>query len=309
MKTTSENVLANIEHENERVQAIRDRLFTVYDIAVPTPESYLRKLGVEADLDTPDTQLVYNSNGSFLGHAKGKYQSLQPQEFFERVVQSIEGCEHNLDLSNLEYREIKDGQFIEFRLPTEIISFKNARGKQDETKLFVNFWTGFGGMSRSEMGLYSKRLICSNGMKIIQSETELKAKHTVKMNAKMLLYCESIMQTVAKVQETSKLWKEMNSKEVDSKTVEAFTNLIAGVKKDETLETMSTKKKNILDKVKEAVAIEIAETGATVWGLLNGATRYTNHFASGHDNEDYILVDTGAKVNQLAQREAIALLN
>lgn len=309
METT--NVLERVENEMQHVEDIRSRLFTVYDVQVPAPAKYLQNLGLreEIEVEIPDTKIIYNSNGKFLGHVGRIYESIQPSAFLDSLVGTIEGCENNLDLSKLEYRSLKDGKAIEFRLPTEIIGFKNSRGKDDGSELFINFTTGFGGFQRSEIGLYAKRLICTNGMKIIQSETELKVKHTAKMNAKVMLYCEELSKTVARVQETTKLWKQMDSKQVDSETTERFARLIAGVKKEETVETMSTKKRNILDKVNEAIAQEFERTGTTVWGLLNGATNYTNHFASGSDNEEYILVDTGAKINALAQREAIALLN
>lgn len=313
METT--NVLDRISTEMDNVANIRERLFKVYDIPVNSSDIFKNcpSLGCPetSNIDEPDTKVIYNSNGKFLGHVGRVYESLQPSQFLDSLLGTIEGCETdvNLDLSKLEYRELKDGKVIEFRLPCGIVGFNNAKGQADETELFLNFWTGFGGTSRTEIGLYSKRLICSNGMRIIQSETELNVKHTVNMNAKVLLYCEQLMKTIAKVQETSKIWQQMDSQQVDSETVKKFAEKIAGVKKDEQIDKLSTRKANILNQVNEAIAQEFTRTGATVWGLLNGATNYTNHFASGSDNEDYILVNSGAKVNELAQKEAIALLN
>lgn len=307
METTQ--ILDKISSEMDNVSAIRERLFSVVDIQVPKPP--IKNVDSE-DIDEPDTKIIYNSKGRFLGHVGRVYESLQPSQFLDSLLGTIEGCETdaNLDLSKLEYRELKEGRVIEFRLPLDIVSFKNSKGKQDETNLFLNFWTGFGGTSRTEIGLYSKRLICSNGMRIIQSETELNVKHTVNMNAKVLLYCEQLMKTIAKVQETSKVWQQMDSVQVNSDTVKMFAEKIAGVTKEEKQTgKLSTRKANILNQVNEAIAQEFQRTGATVWGLLNGATNYTNHFASGSQDEDYILVNTGAKVNELAQREAIALLN
>lgn len=308
---TNETILDSVLTENTNIENIRQRLFTVYDVQVPAPVKYLRSLGLskETEVSEPDTKIIYNSNGQFLGHVGRIYESIQPSAFLDSVTGTIEGCDSNLDLSKLEYRELKDGKVIEFRLPTVLVAFKNSRGKQDETELFLNFYTGFGGVSRSEIGLYSKRLICTNGMRIIQSETELNVKHTTKMNAKVLLYCEELSKVIAKVQDTSRVWQAMDSKQVNEATTERFARMIAGLKPEETKENISTKKRNIFDKVNEAIAQEFQRTGTTVWGLLQGATNYTNHFASGHESEEYVLVDTGAKVNQLAQREAIALLN
>lgn len=303
---TADTILNSVMNEMDNVTKIREKLFSVIDIQVPRPPIK----GLEKELiDEPDTKIIYTDKGKFLGHVGRIYESIQPVQFLDSLIGTIEGCESNLDLTKLEYREMKQGKVIEFRLPTDVISFKNNRGKQDEINLFISFNTGFGGTARTELGLYSKRLICTNGMKIIQSETELRVKHTEKMNQKAMVYCTELLQTVAKVAETSKVWKQMDTVQVDSATVENFARLIAGVKKDETKENMSTRKANILNQVNEAIAQEFQVTGTTVWGLLNGATRYTNHFASGSQDEDYILVNSGAKINELAQREAIALLN
>jgi hypothetical protein len=143
-----------------------------------------------------------------------------------------------------------------------------------------------------------------------QTEVALSVKHTTKMNTKVLMYCAEVLKTIAKVQETKGLWTQMNQKEVSENVVKSFAEKIAGVTKDE-LQTgkLSTRKVNILNQVNEAIAMEFQVTGATVWGLLNGATRYTNHFASGSGTDDFILTASGSKINELAQREAIALLN
>lgn len=317
----SSNVLNNIANEFENVENIRKRLFSVYDVQVPAPERYIKQMLTDSSYDIehinslevelPDTKIIYNSNGQFLGHAGRVYESIQPETFLNSVVGSLEGCEsgQNFDLSKLEYRELKDGKLIHFRLPLGEIGFKNMLGKDDVCETKLDFFTGFGGTQVSTLGLFFHCLICSNGMRAWKAETELKAKHTAKMNQKVLLYCDEILRTVAKVQEQKELWTAMDKKQVDVATVERFANLIAGVKKEETKETMSTKKLNILNNVNAAIQEEFARRGASVWGLLNGATNYTNHYASGHESEEYVLVATGAKINELAQKEAIALLN
>lgn len=303
---TLDAILSNVSSEMENVDAIRKRLFSVVDIQVPKPPIK----GVDTELiDEPDTKIIYNSNGNFLGHVGRVYESIQPQMFLDGLLGTVEGCDTNLDLSKLEYREMKGGRVIEFRLPTDVVAFKNRRGKDDEIQLFINFTTGFGGTQRTELGLYSKRLICTNGMRIIESETELRLKHTTKMNLKAEIYCQELTETLSKVSETSKVWQAMDSKQVDVDTVEKFTRKLAGIKAEEKIAEISTKKRNIFNQINEAVAQEFQITGTSVWGLLNGATRYTNHFASGHENEDYILVANGAKINAIAQREAMVLLS
>lgn len=306
METVNE-LLGNIEGQMNNVETIRKRLFKVYDLSpnVPTIPNFT------GEIESPDTQLVYNSNGKFLGHVGGIYESIQPETFLDSVVGTIEGCEGiNLDLSQMTYRELKEGKIVNFRVPLGEIRIINILGHEDVSEAALSFQTGFGGIEKTSLFLEFYRMICKNKMKGWATEMALSVKHTTKMNQKILLYCAEVMKTISKVQETQTIWNEMNRKEVDQNTVTAFAEKIAGVTKDEKQTgKLSTRKANILNQVNEAIAQEFTRTGATVWGLLNGATNYTNHFASGSQDEDYILVNTGAKINELAQREAIALLN
>ena len=141
-------------------------------------------------------------------------------------------------------------------------------------------------------------------MRIVSSAIELKVKHTTNMNVKALLFCEELFNTIAKVQETKKIWQQMDSTQVTVSTAKAFAMAIAGAKKNEVL---STRKKGILDKVNQAISIEFQRTGTTAYGLMQGATYYTNHLASGY-SEEYINTMQGKKTNELAQRLAMELV-
>lgn len=303
MSNSVENFLERIENNSNRVEEIRNQLFRVKDISVPAPIIE----GAES-VDNPKTKLVYTDTGKYLGTAGHIYESIQPEKFLDSIVKTIIESDIDLDLDKLTYKTINDCKIIEFRLPVKTMGFTNARGKDDGSKLFLNFWTGFGGTSRTEIGLYSHRFICSNGMRIIKSETDLKVKHTSRMNEKALAFTQELVKTVAKVENTTKIWNEMNNKQVDSATTEAFARKMAKVKADEKISDLSTRKKNILNMVNEAIATEFQRTGANVWGLLNGATYYTNHLASGSENPDYVLTKSGAKMNYEAQKLCLDLI-
>lgn len=328
-------------HYHPNIKAIVDRLFKVVDVQCPKPPLFKlqnnffkgRKMFVRdangiiqkdsegfektehyqtyEAIDLPDTQLCYNDRGQFLGHVGKNYESIQPEMFLNSLLGTIDGCgkETKLDLSKLEYIESANGRYIQFRLPVKTVAFKNVKGKEDIVDLFLSFNTGFGGYGRTELGLFSKRLICSNGMRIIEAETELKAKHTPRMNQKSLLYCEELVNTVNKVEETTKVWTAMNTKQVNESMIVNFTKKLADIKTSDKISEQSVRKQNIYNLMRDAIAAEFNDTGATVWGLLNGATRYTNHYASGHENSEYILYATGAKTNELAQHLALEMLN
>ncbi len=297
----TQNILDNLSNEFGNLEAIEKKLFKVLDVEVPAP--FAKEGGVP--FENPQTKLIYTDMGKYLGTTGHIYESLQPKDFFKSVVDNINSCNIDLDLSKLEYNERNNSKVIEFKIPTGVFSINNSRGKEDTTELIISLSTGFGGAQRTEVGLYSKRFICSNGMRIIHSETELKVKHTNLMNVKALDYCNELYKTLGKVQETKEMWTAMHSKQVSTAAVEKFALSLAEIKANE--EKLSTRKSNILDKINEGIAIEFARTGTNVYGLLQGATYYTNHLASGA-SEDYVISQKGRITNELAQKLCIALI-
>jgi len=309
---TSENVLDNLGNEFENIEKIKAQLFEVLDIKVPAPKprltaEQLMNGGMAAEAgspiiyEDPKTQLIYTNDGRYLGTTGDQYQSIQPVTFLNSIVNSVDACSLDLDLSKLRYSESKNGAVIDFKVPTDVITFRNRLGMNEEIPTFLNLSTGFGGKQRTEIGLYTKRLVCSNGLRIIESEVELKVKHTANMNHKALVFCDELYKVVAKVQETKKFWQAADSVEVTSNMVESFARKIAGIKEREKFADLSTRKKNIFENVNEAIAIEFARTGTTAYGLLQGATYYTNHLASGSGDE-YVEHASGRKTNDLAQK-------
>ena len=291
-------VMGNVNDSNENLNKIEDSLFDVVDSPKVAPVEGWEK---------PKGKEIYTSEGIWIGSVGNTYETLQPKDFFNAVVDNVRDTGMEFDLAKLEYNLRADGRSVEFRLPTNIVSFKNAAGKQDETKMFLNFVTGLAGYGATEVGLYSHRLICVNGMKIINSDIALKFKHTTKMNVKALTFAQEIINTASQVEATSQVWSEMNNVQIDTATKESFVRKLANMKKAELYSELSTKKQNIYDNISEAMAVEFGQTGSTVWGLLNGTTRYTNHYAAGA-SEEYILNKTGAKTNKKAQELALELI-
>lgn len=294
-----QDLMSNVNAASENINRIEKTLFSVQDIEMKEP--------IEG-FERPNGKMIYTNKGKWLGNTGIDYVSLQPKDFFDAVIKNVRDTGMEFDLSKLEYNVLSNGRIIEFRLPTNIISFKNKQGKTDETKMFLNFWTGFGGVSRTEIGLYSHRFICSNGMRVIDSDIDLKVKHTARMNAKALSFTESIIKVASRVETTNQMWSVMDSKEVNTETAENFVRKIVGIKNNEQLSEISTRKRNIYEGVNEALATEFSRTGSTVWGLLNTVTYFNNHLASGAKNDDYVLLKTGAKNIETAQKLALELI-
>jgi len=64
---------------------------------------------------------------------------------------------------------------------------------------------------------------------------------------------------------------------------------------------LSTRKRNQLSALDGAISQELRDEGATLWGLFNGITRYTNHIAAPKDRKEaYLMGGEGARLNGIA---------
>ena len=61
---------------------------------------------------------------------------------------------------------------------------------------------------------------------------------------------------------------------------------------------LSTRRRNQLIGLNNSIERELADQGATLWGLFNGITRYTNHVAAPSGQKDeYVMDGAGYDLN------------
>lgn len=312
------DIINSLQGEFKNIQRIESQLFTALDHR-PRNHSLTHVIPNQdgINFETPDHCEVYairKDTAQHLGTVKGStYESIQPQAFLDSIMNSISECNVSLDLSKLKYSERKNGKVIEFRQPTDTIVFRNRAKKTEEIGTFLNFETGFGGFGRTEIGLYTTRFICSNGMRIVDAEIELFAKHTENMNIKALMFCDEIYKQLEIVQTTSAKWQAMDKITVSNADIKKFKATLLNNTAKTVLNNPETnaltKKGHQLNRLHEAFEVEMSRTGKSVYGMLQGATYFTNHLAMIKDtDEEYILSGSGAKMNATAQRLAMAYL-
>ena len=72
---------------------------------------------------------------------------------------------------------------------------------------------------------------------------------------------------------------------------------------------ISTRKKNQAKEIADVLGAEIKSHGATLWGLFNGVTYYTNHVANKDKTEDYVMLGAGYDKNKKAFDEIMSYVN
>ena len=91
------------------------------------------------------------------------------------------------------------------------------------------------------------------------------------------------------------------------KDIDAFLTKLTGYDVKE-YKDLTTRKRNILDSINAAIGIERANTGANMFSIVNGITRYTTHDLS-KGSEESLYYDASAKMNVNALNLAFAELN
>ena len=290
--TSGKNGLANIEK-------IESQLFDVVKVPLITNL---------AGFENPTSFATYRENGGLpLGVVGADYSPQQPKTLFPLF---LDGMAENddFDTSKLTYHEMKDGKKIRFSVPVAKVGFKNLRGNFDETIVTLNFQTGFDGQTKTSLYLSTYRMVCANGMKASVTEFSASFKNTKGNQGKALSLVGDINRQLSNVTTLNEMYLAMNKVEVNQTVIDQYIEKVTGYKLADKSD-FSTRKLNILTQINESIAIELSRTGNTAFGLFNGITHYTNHVASGHANKDFIYTENGAKINDLALKYALELIN
>lgn len=273
------------------VDAIRAQLFDVVKLQLhPNVEGF----------NSPSAFGIYKGDGGqALGILGKDFTPTQPKF----LLDNFETClvDANADLNKLEYHSFKGGAKIALRCAIRPIEFINKAKLHDITNVYVNLGTGFDGFTKTSLFLTVERLVCTNGMKATKTEFAVSFKNTKGNFGKVSSICDDVAKSIASIETLEAGFRRLNSVDVVSTDVDAFLLKVLGYNRKDYAD-LNTNKRNIFDRINESLGLEMARSGNTLWGMLNGITHYTNHIASANDRSDYVYIDSGMKMNEVAQR-------
>ncbi len=290
--------LNSITNGFSNIESIREQLFEVKKLKLHT--------GLEG-FESPDAYGTFkNTGGIALGVVGKDFEPQQPTFIFDNFVDAL--VDANADLSTLTYTELKGGRRIMLSADIGNFQYTNLRGFKDELKSRINITTGFDGSTKTSMFLSTYRMVCANGMKAWKTEFSVSFKNTKGNIGKANLLCSDVAKAINSQKEYKEFLEVLTKKEISKKEHNEFIKRVTGYDIAE-YNDMTTRSRNIIDKINQAVAIERKEAGATAWALLNGITRYTNHMVKRTETDriDYIYADQGSKLNDTAQHVAFEM--
>jgi len=305
-------LLDSLNSEMQIVDSLRNSLKTVVTLPLypPTQENIVDNFPTLENIRFKRPNIYgnyYTNGGDCLGVVGKSFSVTQPKDLFDAFVRSLIES-GKFDLNTLKVLELKGGSKIRFTISAEPISFKNKAKKVDDIETRIVLETGFDGRTKTSLSIETLRLVCTNGMTVKDSVSTLAIKNTLGNKGKIIIATNSILRYSQSVRDYKEQLLKFDATAVSSKDVDMFiTNLLGYSPKDRA----SLEKRQILrlDAFQESLNLEFSRTGATVWGLLNGATHYTNHVASkDKDSYEYVTVGSGKAFNDKSQALAVSLL-
>jgi hypothetical protein len=291
------------------IQSIKSQLFTVEKKPLTHPamkvkdDNGIERMMFDTKYDAPELVGLYKTTGGrCLGTAKDSYGILQPEEFLDSIAMALDSQNFDFAEEKFDYISVKEDSVISFKVELANVGIINNVKKDDRTKVYVLFTTSFDGSISTTMALYQERLICTNGMVRKERGAIKRFRHTANSNARALAYAHEIAAMSTKFNEYEELIKAMDRVELKSKQVDELITEITGYNVKEYANLHRTQQ-TIIDGIRQAQAREFADTGATLYGLLNTFTRYTNYDESGKlRDKEYVMFGTGDQLNTKAQK-------
>ena len=212
----------------------------------------------------------------------------------------------DLDLNKLEYSEYCGGSKIGFQIPYKEFEIKTPM-VGDTISTHLEFRTGFDGKTKMSLGFYSWRFFCANGAKNYKKDVALALKNTTNNQAKLMSFANQILTAANEVENYISLLNMSALKSIKQSEIDSFLIKLTGFTVKE-YDEQKTGRRNILDKINQAIAIEIQTTVACYVSLLQGITRYTTHEVAKNDI-DSILFSSANEMNEMAHQLVFAQMN
>ena len=292
------DILTNIEKQTSHISNLKKEVLQAKKIQLHT--------GLEG-FNSPKSFGIYkHTGGEALGVVGDVFEPTDLSLFLDAIEQSVLASGADVDLSKLTYNEYYGGSKVVFRLPLKKYEIETPM-KGDTLETSLEFRTGFDVKTKMSLVFYSLRLWCSNGAKNWQKDVDLAMKNTTGNQAKLLTFTNEIIKVIDMTQNHIALLNTAALKSVTQAQIDAFISELTGYNVAE-YKDLTTRKRNILDAINGAVAIEMQNTGANLFSLLQGVTRYTTHNLAGGQMED-ILYARANDLNTTAHRLVYAELN
>lgn len=225
-------------------------------------------VSVEGNKPTTSFGLFRKDTGAHLNTVTDRYQIYQNYELAEAIVDAT----NEIGLTTTRGGQLSGGQkvYLQAEMPSTYI------GKSDVKRWLTGI--GFHGGGSVGFGSSDVVIVCMNTFYMAYGELS-KFRHTASIQDRVKEFIKGFKIAIGIAQQQVETYKIMANVPLRD---EIFANIMKAcfdVSLDAKTDEISTKEKNKLLAVTQAIETELKLEGATLWGLFNGITRYTNHHA------------------------------
>lgn len=292
------NVLDTIEQSVNHIANLKKQVIKAKKVQLHT--------GIEG-YNSPESYGIYrNTGGNCLGVVGNRFEPANLELFLDAIETSVMQSGVDVDLTKLTYNEYYDGSKIVFRLPLKKYELKTPM-VGDTMETAIEFRTGFDGETKLSLGFYAYRLWCANGAKNWVKDVNLTMKNTINNQAKMFTFVNEIIKVVDMSDAHANMLNLATKIDVNKAMVNKFITDVTGYNVAD-YANLTTRSRNIIDRINQSVAIEMQNTGNNLFSLLQGITRYTTHDVANGDIQK-ILYSQANEINVKAHQLVYAELN
>lgn len=224
--------------------------------------------------------LVRSDNSGVLSVMKDSYQPLQNSEAFKFFDPYIEQGFASFETAG----SLKDGKVIWVLAKLNKAPIEVGRG--DEVNKFLLLSNSHDGTMAVRTGFTPVRVVCNNTLTAAHGSS--KSQLIRVMHTKNLKYnLENVQQMVnaydARFEATAEQYKRLASKQINSKDLEKYVNIIFELRPngDEREKSRAAKMQEIITGLFEnGAGAHLKSARGTMWGAYNAVTNYLTHHAS-----------------------------
>ena len=255
-------------------------------------------------LPTTSRGLFRSDNNANLGVVGSRYEVMQNDILAETMVdlQSQFG-------GKLGGGALQEGKKVFYQL--SLSDAKIGDYANNTLKRHITTLNSHDGSSSIGFGSSNTAIICSNTFYMAMRDLQ-KFRHTASANDRLQQAIVGFEKALQGEEAMIDNYTRMASAELkgSDELIKMVFNQVLGVKKGATIDDVSTQKKNKAELFSKAFRMEMEEKGATLWGLFNAVTRYTNHMdRTGGKDLNYLMSGGGYKKNLDAYNTITKWLN
>ena len=240
---TTNDIVSQVSKASKNVKKVQSKFFEVIKMPYPSEPRYYN--GVL--LETPQNMFtIHNAKtgASLSSGTMGKsFVPMQQQELLNNILATVHEFQADLNLDTLQFNTYCGGSKIEFTIETKPLKFKNAKSKMDETNIMLSFTTSYDGSKSNRYALFTKRVVCENGMTVKEFQGELKGRNTQGGKTKILSYAKEIAEIINGADKFREKMIALNKIKISTSQVNAFTKSLLGFN----AETLNEKRQEAID--------------------------------------------------------------